>query len=227
MTTTTTRPIAPNPSCTVHGTRTGGLRRRYFSRLWQIMDAPVDEQIAIAKDEVFRDVGGAVVEVGAGHGSNFVRYPTGTKVLAFEPNSYMKTRLAEAASSADIELDHRMEDLREARLESDSVPTVVSVLTLCSVADPAGLITEIHRVLQPGGQFIFVEHIAEASKTRRLRAQRIVRPLWSALFDGCDPAAPTDELIAGCGFSDIHARTENLGPSLDLTNRTHWGVATK
>lgn len=207
-------------------TRTTGLRRRAFAKLWASMDDPVDEQIAPAKDDVFADIGGPIVEIGAGHGSNFARYPAGTHVTAFEPNTYMTEHLARAASQHGIVLDHRSSDLRDARLPSGSVPTVVSVLTLCSVPDRADLLAEIRRVLEPGGRLVFIEHIAETSSTRRRRFQKLVRPAWRALCDGCDPHVHTDRLIAQAGFAHIDATTANLGPGLDPTNLTHWGVAT-
>ena len=208
-------------------TRTSGLRRRAFAKLWESMDGPVDEQIAPAKDDVFADMAGPIVEIGAGHGSNFSRYPEGTHVTAFEPNPYMAQHLADTASSTGIVLDHWTSDLRDAALPSGSVATVVSVLTLCSVPDRAELIAEIHRVLEPGGQFIFIEHIAETTNTRRRWFQRLVRPAWRALCDGCDPYVHTDQLIASAGFARVEATSANLGPGLDPTNLNHWGVATK
>ena len=227
MTTTAAPPTIPAQAPTPSAVRTTGLRRRLFSRLWRLLDAPVDEQIAAPKEDVFADLDGPIVEIGAGHGSNFSHYPPGAHVTAFEPNSYMAPQLSQAAVDAGIDLDHRAQDLRDAELDSDSMSTVVSVLTLCSVPDRADLIAEIHRILRPGGRFLFVEHIAETTNTRRRRAQRIARPAWRALFDGCDPAAPTDRVIADAGFSHLRSTTDNLGPGLDITNRTHWGVATK
>jgi SAM-dependent methyltransferase len=216
-----------SPTTNLAPVRTTGLRRRMFAGMWKSMDAAVDIQIAPAKDLVLSEARGPIVEIGAGHGSSFSRYPTGTRVTAFEPNTYMSERLANAAQEAGIELTHRTEDLREAQLPTGSVSTVVSVLTLCSVADRAGLVAEIHRVLRPSGRFIFVEHIAESADKRRRRFQRIIRPTWKALADGCDPCSPTDELIAKAGFSTLEATSENLGPAFDPTNLTHWGVATK
>lgn len=222
---TSTGAIRPGPSPT--RARTSGLRRRAFAKLWESMDESVDQQIAPAKNAVFAEIAGPIVEIGAGHGSNFRRYRTGTHVTAFEPNAYMSEHLAEAASKAGVLLDHRTCDLRDAALSSDSVATVVSVLTLCAVPDRSDLIAEIHRVLEPGGRFVFIEHIAETTNTRRRRFQRLVRPPWRALCDGCDPNAPTDQLIADAGFTSVDATSANLGPALDPTNLTHWGIATK
>ncbi len=226
MSTTTSNDATPLASSSTR-TRTSGFRRRAFAKLWESMDEPVDEQIALAKDDVFADISGPIVEIGAGHGSNFSRYPRGTQVTAFEPNTYMTRHLAEVASTTGIVLEHWTSDLRDAALASDSVAAVVSVLTLCSVPDRADLIAEIHRVLQPGGRFIFIEHIAETTSTRRRWFQRLVRPAWRALCDGCDPCAATDRLIADAGFARIEATSANLGPGLDPTNLNHWGVATK
>lgn len=227
MTTATDQITPQSPGAGGPATRTTGLRRRIFARLWTVMDGPVDDQVAVAKADVLAELEGPIVEIGAGLGSSFHRYPAGTRVIAFEPNRFMGDGLTAAALAAGIELDLHTRDLREVGLPSESVQTVVSVLTLCSVADRVGLLAEIHRILRPGGRFVFIEHVAERDDRRRLLLQRLVRPGWRALFDGCDPLAPTDRLIADAGFSHLRATTRNLGPALDPTNLTHWGVATK
>ncbi len=227
MTTQTKHTIETTPGATNSTARTAGLRRRGFARLWAVLDTPVDDQVAEAKADIFSEIEGPIVEIGAGHGSNFRRYPAGTAVIAFEPNRFMGPRMIAAAEAADIDLELHTSDLRDARLPSDSIPTVVSVLTLCSVSDRANLLGEIHRILQPNGRFLFVEHVAETTNRRRRSFQKLIRPAWRALFDSCDPSAPTDRLIGEVGFADLRTTTRNLGPAFDPTNRTHWGVATK
>ena len=227
MTTPTNHTVTKPPRSAGTAARTTGLRRRAFARLWTALDAPVDDQVAVAKADIFEDIEGPIVEIGAGHGSNFRRYPAGSRVIAFEPNRFMGPRLVVAAAAAAIDLELHATDLRDARLASGSIPTVVSVLTLCSVSDRDDLLGEIHRILRPNGRFLFVEHVAETTNRRRRQFQKLVRPAWRALFDSCDPCSPTDRLIGDAGFADVRATTRNLGPALDPTNLTHWGVATK
>ena len=87
MTTTTNQPNIP--SAIEPMVPSEGLRRRAFAGLWRLIDDSVDELISEAKDDVVRDLPSEIVELGAGRGSNFVRYAPGTTVTVFEPNSYM------------------------------------------------------------------------------------------------------------------------------------------
>ena len=40
-----------------------------------------------------------------------------------------------------------------------SVDTIVCTLVLCSVPDPLGMLKDMRRVLRPGGQLLFLEHV--------------------------------------------------------------------
>ena len=185
----------------------------------------VDEAIADAKDVSLRDLPPDIVEIGAGRGSNFARYAPGSRITVYEPNRFMHDALATRAAEHDLDLTAHAADLRDASLPTGSVDSVVSTLTLCSVPERAELVAEIRRVLRPGGRFHFVEHVAEPADTSRRRYQRIVRRPWSAVFDRCDTCADTDHVIAAAGFSHVDATIGHLGPALDPTARTYWGVA--
>ena len=54
------------------------LGARWFAFLWSRMDQGVDLGAADLKDQVLVDIPRTVVEVGAGRGANFHRYPAGT-----------------------------------------------------------------------------------------------------------------------------------------------------
>lgn len=82
----------------------------------------------------------------------------------------------------------------------DSFDAVVSTLVLCTVADPARSLAEIARVLVPGGQLLFIEHVR--AQTPRLGwVQDHVNPIQRAFAHGCNCNRRTLEAIRAAGFT--------------------------
>jgi len=136
---------------------------------------------------------GRVVEIGAGTGLNIAHYPDGIdELVLMEPEPAMRRRLARR-----LQRHARAARIIEAPAEhlpltDESVDTVVSTLVLCTVDDPERALREIARVLRPGGQLLFVEHVRASS--RFLAA-------WRSFAGGCHCNRPTVELMRACGFA--------------------------
>ena len=99
--------------------------------------------------------------------------------------------------------------------EDDSFDTVVTLAVLCTVDDPQRALGEIHRVLRPDGQFLFLEHV-RSSDPKRARAQdRYERP-WGWISGGCHPNRPTLQAIETAGFvvTDLEEQGGRARPSL-------------
>lgn len=57
---------------------------------------------------------------------------------------------------------------------------------LCSVNDVPKVVEEVHRVLRPGGHYIFLEHVIASKDRPGLRlAQQALTPLQQLFADGC------------------------------------------
>jgi SAM-dependent methyltransferase len=146
-------------------------------------------------------VRGRVLEIGAGTGLNIARYPDGIDELVLaEPEPAMRQRIARRlrrhARVARI-LDAPAECLP---LADDSVDTVVSTLVLCTVADPERALREIARVLRPGGQLLFIEHVRASSRFLAACQDFFFQP-WYRFAGGCCCNRPTIELMRACGFA--------------------------
>ena len=143
---------------------------------------------------------GRVVELGAGTGLNLRHYPQGLDDLLFvEPDPAMRKRLTRRARrrGRDVRiLDATAESLP---LADHSVDTVVATFVLCTVDDPQRALDEIHRVLRPGGELLFVEHVR--AHTPRLAGwqDRLSEP-WRRFACGCRCNRATLELMRGCDF---------------------------
>jgi ubiquinone/menaquinone biosynthesis C-methylase UbiE len=143
---------------------------------------------------------GRVVEIGAGTGLNIAHYPDEIDELVLtEPDAAMHRRLAR----------HLQRNGRVARivgvpaerlpLADAAVDTVVSTLVLCTVPDPERTLGEIARILRPGGQLLFLEHVRANSRFLAACQDFLFRP-WRGFAGGCYCNRPTADLMRTCGF---------------------------
>ena len=85
-------------------------------------------------------------------------------------------------------------------LADASVDTVVSTLVLCTVPDPERTLGEIARVLRPGGQLLFLEHVRASSRFLAACQDYLFRP-WRGFAGGCYCNRPTADLMRASGFT--------------------------
>jgi len=158
------------------------------------------------RDELLAGLSGSVLEVGAGNGLNFGHYPAAVvSVLAVEPEPYLRAIAEQAAAAAPVPI--KVVDGTAERLpaEDGSVDAVVATLMLCSVPDVPRTLAEARRVLRPGGELVFMEHVrADSAGCRRLQ-QLLDATVWPRCFGGChvsrDPVA--DIRAAGFGMGRL------------------------
>lgn len=146
---------------------------------------------------------GTVLELGAGRGANFEHLGPGVAWIGLEPSRRRRDRLRAAAHRA----GHRGEILTapaEAIPLSDaSCDAVIATIVLCSVRDQARTLTEVLRVLRPGGSFVFLDHVAAPPGTWTRRLQRAWAPVSRLVDNGCDPARDTEAAIDAAGFARV------------------------
>jgi len=171
---------------------------RLFARLVR-MEGRVERAHRVA---MLDGVAGRIVEVGAGSGANFAHYGPGvTEVIAVEPEPYMRGEAAKAAATAPVPVrvvEGTADHLPVGNGEADAV---VFSLVLCSVADQARALAEARRVLRPGGEVRFFEHVA-AEPGALARAQRVLdATVWPRAFGGCHTHRDTAGAIRDAGFT--------------------------
>jgi ubiquinone/menaquinone biosynthesis C-methylase UbiE len=150
--------------------------------------------------ELVAGLSGRVVEVGPGNGINFQHYPAAVEELvAVEPEPYLRGRAEQTAGSVEIHvrvLDGTADALPVADASADAV---VVAGVLCSVPDVPAALAEFRRVLRPGGELRFYEHV----RSRRpgfARYQDAVSVAWPRLMGGCRPNRDTLAAIERGGF---------------------------
>lgn len=145
---------------------------------------------------------GRVIEVGAGNGHNFAHYPEAvSEVLAVEPEPHLREMAQAAAEAANVPVRVVEGSAEALPVEDGSFDAAVASLMLCTVPDQAAALAEMRRVLRPGGELRFYEHVV--SRRRRLAAvQRAMdATFWPVVAGGCHCARDTSEAIARAGFT--------------------------
>lgn len=144
---------------------------------------------------------GRVIEVGAGSGANFEHYPTTVaEVVAVEPERYLRERAQRAATQAPVTVSvvDGVGDLLPG--EDGSFDAGVAALVLCTVPDQQRALAELFRVIRPGGELRFYEHVI-ADKKWEARYQRFAdATFWPHVAGGCHLARDTTSGIERAGF---------------------------
>jgi SAM-dependent methyltransferase len=179
------------------------------------------------RDEMLAGLSGRVVEVGAGNGMNFAHYPAGVEaVVALEPEPYLRERARVAAAGAAVPVTVQDGVASPLPLADHSFDAAVASLVLCSVSDPARAIAELRRVLRPGGELRFFEHV-RSSRPRKARVQRTLdrTGVWPALVGGCHTSRDTVAALEAAGFRLDRARRVDVGPAVNPANPHVVGAA--
>lgn len=177
------------------------------------------------RGELLGGLSGAVLEVGAGTGHNLAHYPASLERLVLtEPDPSMRARLLASARGRATVVGCPVEALP---FDDASFDVVVSTLVLCSVVEPQRALAEIRRVLKPGGEFVFLEHVAADDRPGRLRWQQRLEPLWRRVGDNCHLTRRTAVAITDAGFSIERVERESMRKALPFLRPTVRGVARK
>lgn len=155
-----------------------------------------------------------ILEIGVGSGPNFKFYAEpGLRVIGLDPNKASEKYAEAAAAAAGLE-PGRFSFLQGVGegipLESSSLDVVVTTLVLCSVADVERTISEVFRVLRPGGQYFFLEHVAAPEGTSLRFWQDSLDPLQQFVADGCHLTREPLPAMEAAGFAKFDTQHLNI-----------------
>jgi len=171
---------------------------------------------------------GDVFEIGCGGGLNQKHYDTArvTSFAGIDPGAALLGQARTKAREKGWEADIREGKGEAIPFADASFDTVVCTYTLCSVGDQPQVVSELRRILRPGGRLLFLEH-GKAPDPGPARWQRRIEPVWKNLMGNCHLTRRVSEAVGAGGFA--LERTEHL--YMEKMPRwagyMEWGVGVK
>jgi ubiquinone/menaquinone biosynthesis C-methylase UbiE len=183
--------------------------------------------VARYRRELLAHAGGDVLEIGFGTGLNLPCYPPHVrKVTAVDPNAGMYRKARRRIERAGVEIDRRVLGGERLPFEGGTFDCVVSTFTLCSIEDVAQALSEVYRVLKPGGKFLFLEHgLSPEAKVQKW--QRRLNWLQMRLAGGCHLDRDMRALVTAQPFASVQVDEFYLEKTPRTYGYLYRGVATK
>ena len=165
------------------------------------------------REQLLDGLTGRVLELGCGDGAHFRLYPeTVAELVAIEPEENLLRRAGDAAAKATCPV-RVVPGFAEALPAADGeFDAAVAALVLCSVDDQQVALAELMRVIRPGGELRFFEHV-RSDATMHAAGQTAIQPLWSWLGGGCHPNRDTEQAIRDAGFEVERIERFEFAPS--------------
>jgi SAM-dependent methyltransferase len=179
-----------------------GVRRFYEERILPVV---IDKACASAgfsepRAATVAGTHGTVLEIGFGSGHNLRHYPVAVeRLLAVEPAARAVTIARPRIDRVAFPVEVVGLDGQALPVETASVDCVVSTFTLCTIPDVMAALTEVRRVLRPGGTFHVLEHgLADDAGVQRW--QHRVNPVQRFVAGGCNTNRHIPDLLTTAGF---------------------------
>ena len=171
---------------------------------------------------------GFVVELGVGAGANFRYYKHEKilKVIAIDPSSELNILAREEAKKYNIEIQILNQSAENIPFEDNSIDTVVSTYTLCSIPNPDQTMREVYRVLKPNGVFLFSEH-GRSPDRFTVFIQDQVEFFYPFISGGCHCNRDIKKVISNSNLEFQSLDTTYLPGTQKFLGFNYWGTAIK
>ncbi|MFB7186861.1 class I SAM-dependent methyltransferase [Streptomyces sp. NPDC056178] len=174
-----------------------------FARFYARMSVAAESGAGLAavRAELLAGLSGRVVEIGAGNGLNFAHYPpTVSEVVAVEPERFLRQLAVRSALRAGIPVDVVPGTAESLPVKSEAFDGAVASLVLCTVRNVERSLAEIVRVLRPGGELRFFEHVRADDRAMTAVQYALDHTVWPLVTGGCHTARDTLAAIERAGF---------------------------
>jgi SAM-dependent methyltransferase len=172
-------------------------------------------QVRPLREQVCGGLAGRVLEIGFGSGLNVPHYPGAVQVVhAVEPNDVAWRIARRRVAASPVQVVRSGLDGRHLAEDDGSFDHVLTTFTLCTVPDLRQVLSEVHRVLRPGGRVHFLEHgLAPDLGVRRW--QQRLEPLQRRVAGGCHLTRRPVAAVGEAGFDDLDVTARYLpGPAV-------------
>ncbi len=186
------------------------------------------EEVEELRRQVVPLARGKVFEIGCGGGYNQVLYNQDaiSHFAGIDPNASLLDAARARAEEKGWQADIRQGKGEDIPFEDASFDTVVCTYTLCSVDDQAQVLSELRRILKPGGQLLYLEHGRAPDRGPR-KWQRRIEPVWKNLMGNCHLTREISSAINAAGFETEQIGQDYFEKAPRWAGWMEWGIARK
>ena len=186
-------------------------------------------QPAVMRDraKVIPRASGDILELGCGGGTNlqFYDWSQVRSLSGVDPSPELLGRAQDALLRSGRSATFANGIAEALPFENSSFDSVVTTFTLCSVQDPTAALSEVRRVLRPGGRLIFLEH-GKAPDPAAANWQNRIEPVWKHIAGGCHLTRPVTGAISDAGFVCDAPQGHYMKRTPKWLGWVEWGEAT-
>lgn len=186
-------------------------------------------QPAVMRDraKVIPRASGDILELGCGGGTNlqFYDWSQVRSLSGVDPSPELLGRAQDALLRSGRSANFANGIAEALPFENSSFDSVVTTFTLCSVQDPTAALSEVRRVLRPGGRLIFLEH-GKAPDPAAANWQNRIEPVWKHIAGGCHLTRPVTGAISDAGFVCDAPQGHYMKRTPKWLGWVEWGEAT-
>ena len=155
-----------------------------------------------AREILIPTTNGVVLEIGSGTGVNIEYYNFDNIEELTLSDQILTRRIKEKSNSKFVLKELNVEELP---FEDNLFDYVVHTLVFCSVTDIEKGLSEIARVLKPGGKLLFIEHVLPKKK-RMKKLFNFVNPIWRKVASGCNLNRDYETSLKNSEFKLIYSK---------------------
>jgi ubiquinone/menaquinone biosynthesis C-methylase UbiE len=183
-------------------------------------------QIMKARSRIVPQADGDVLELGCGGGINMAFYdPARIRSFAgLDPSPALLDASRAAAQAKGLTADIRGGVGEAMPFEDASFDTILVTFTLCSVDDQRQVLSEMRRVLRPGGKALFLEH-GRAPDPGVQKWQRRIEPIWKRIGGNCHLTRAITGAYEAAGFRIAETDKTYMPKTPRAFGWIEWGVA--
>lgn len=136
-----------------------------FSKIYDLLELPIEKFLfANYRKALIKNAKGKVLEIGVGTGKNLPYYPDDVDLTAIDFSEGMMKKAQDRLKNLNLNNTQIIKmDVEELQFDDHTFDTIITSFVFCTVPDPVKGLKEVKRVLKPGGNAYFLEHMRSNS----------------------------------------------------------------
>ena len=124
--------------------------------IYDLIEALVEHMFKPWREKLWSYASGNILEVGVGTGKNLPYHPRGAKMTGIDLADRMLIRARECARQLGATIELREGDAQALEFPDNSFDMAAATSVFCSVPDPILGLSELNRVVRPGGRILLL-----------------------------------------------------------------------